>query len=71
MKPTYKNLEREIEELRQALTGRTMSCAWCNDTAKQRDEAIRERDEVRAMMVTLCHRVVDAATREERDDDTN
>lgn len=46
------------------LAGRTMSCVWCNDTAKQRDEAIREREEVRAMMVTLCHRVVNAAISE-------
>jgi hypothetical protein len=52
MKPTYKELyierdalflrlkaaNKELAELRQALTGRTMSCVWCNDTAKQRDE---------------------------------
>jgi len=31
-------LKLEIAELEQALTGRTMSCVWCNDTAKQRDE---------------------------------
>lgn len=59
MKPTYKELyierdalflklkaaNKELAELRQALTGRTMSCVWCNDTAKQRDEiceAVRE-----------------------------
>lgn len=33
-------LKLEIAELEQALTGRTMSCVWCNDTAKQRDELI-------------------------------
>lgn len=33
-------LLREIETLRDALSGRTMSCAWCNYTAKQRDELI-------------------------------
>ena len=64
-------LLREIEELRNALKGRTVSCDFCNNSAKERDEAIRERDEARAMMVTLCHKVVDAATREARDDDTN
>lgn len=61
-------LKLEIAELEQALTGRTMSCVWCNDTAKQRDEAIREREEIRAMMVTLCHRVVNASISEEKDD---
>ena len=52
MKPTYEELEAEIAflkvevaELKLALTGRTMSCVWCNDTAKKRDEAIKERDE--------------------------
>lgn len=64
-------LKLEIAELEQDLTGRTMSCVFCNNTAKERDEAIREREEVRAMMVTLCHRVVDADTREASDDDTN
>lgn len=38
MKPTYKNLEREIAELRQALTGRTMSCSHCNYMSKRHDE---------------------------------
>lgn len=70
MKPTYKELERKIAELRQALTGRTMSCAWCNDTAKQRDEAIKERDEARAMMVKLCHKVADAAISEQAQEKT-
>ena len=46
MKPTYEELEREIAELEQALTGRTLSCAFCNNTAKERDEAIRQRDEI-------------------------
>jgi len=58
-------LLREIEELRNALKGRTMSCVFCNNSAKERDEAIREREEVRAMMVTLCHRVVNASISEQ------
>lgn len=32
------NLLREIEQLRYALEGRTMSCAWCNAQAKKQDE---------------------------------
>jgi len=64
-------LLREIQELRNALKGRTVSCVFCNNTAKERDEAIREREEIRAMMVTLCHRVVNDATREASDDETN
>lgn len=67
MKPTYEELEREIAELRQALTGRTVSCDFCNNSAKERDEAIKERDDVRAMMVTLCHKVVAAALSEQAD----
>lgn len=59
-------LKLEIAELE---TGRTMSCVFCNNSAKERDEAIKERDEVRAMMVTLRHRVVNAATRETQDGD--
>lgn len=35
-------LKLEIAELE---TGRTMSCDFCNNSAKERDEAIRERDE--------------------------
>lgn len=77
MRPTYEELEAEIAflkveiaELEYALTGRTMSCAWCNDTAKQRDEAIRERDEARAMMVKLCHKVADAAISEQAQEET-
>lgn len=34
------NLLREIEQLRNALQGRTMSCSWCNTQAKKRDELI-------------------------------
>lgn len=30
-------LKLEIAELEQALTGRTLSCAFCNQTAKERD----------------------------------
>ena len=33
-------LLREIETLRDALQGRTVSCSMCNYTAKQRDELI-------------------------------
>lgn len=33
-------LLREIEELRDALQGRTVSCSFCNYTAKQHDELI-------------------------------
>ena len=33
-------LLREIETLRDALKGRTVSCSMCNYTAKQRDELI-------------------------------
>ena len=33
-------LLREIETLRDALKGRTVSCSLCNYTAKQRDELI-------------------------------
>lgn len=31
-------LLREIEELRDALKGRTVSCSFCNQTSKERDE---------------------------------
>lgn len=34
------DLLREIETLRDALQGRTVSCSMCNYTAKQRDELI-------------------------------
>lgn len=51
----------EIAELKQALTGRTVSCGSCNAMAKERDEA-------RAMMVTLCHKVAAAALSEEKED---
>ena len=93
MKPTYvqaiieenDNLKLEIAELRQALTGRTVSCHACNQSALERDmlrenihealeeikELTRERDDVRAMMVTLCHKVVAAALSEEKDDGSN
>jgi len=81
MKPTYEKLEREIAELRQALTGRTVSCHACNQSAMERDmlrenihealeeikELTKERDDVRAMMVTLCHKVVAAALSEEKE----
>lgn len=50
-------LKLEIAELKQALTGRTVSCDFCNQAAKERDEA-------RAMMVTLCHKVAEAAVEE-------
>lgn len=39
-------LKLEIAELEQALTGRTVSCEFCNNTAKERDQAIKERDEI-------------------------
>lgn len=97
MKPTYvqavieenDKLKLEIAELRQALTGRTVSCVFCNDSAKELDKArediegleydlevaCKERDlariawrEARAMMVTLCHKVVAAALSEEKED---
>lgn len=93
MKPTYvqaiieenDNLKLEIAELRQALTGRTVSCHACNQSAMERDmlrenihealkeikELTKERDEARAMMVTLCHKVVAAALSEEEDDGSN
>lgn len=32
------DLLREIEELRNALKGRTVSCVFCNNTARERDE---------------------------------
>lgn len=35
------DLLREIETLRDALKGRTVSCSMCNYTAKQRDEIIQ------------------------------
>lgn len=47
----------EIAELKQALTGRTVSCDFCAQAAKERDEA-------RAMMVTLCHKVAAASIEE-------
>jgi regulator of replication initiation timing len=90
MKPTYvqavieenDKLKLEIAELRQALTGRTVSCHACNQSAMERDmlrenihealeeikELTKERDEARAMMVTLCHKVVAAALSEEKED---
>lgn len=63
-------LKLKIAELEQDLTGRTMSCVFCNNSAKERDEAIRERDEVRAMMVKLCHMVADDAISEQAQDKT-
>jgi hypothetical protein len=33
-------LLREIETLRDALQGRTVSCAWCNAQAKKQEELI-------------------------------
>jgi hypothetical protein len=36
-------LKLEIAELE---TGRTMSCVFCNNTAKERDEAIKQLDEI-------------------------
>lgn len=51
MKPTYEELEvevaflkAEIAKLKYALTGRTMSCELCNNTARERDEIKEERD---------------------------
>lgn len=49
----------------QACSGRTMSCSFCYQTAKERDAAIKERDEARAMMVTLCHKVAEAALKDD------
>lgn len=57
MKPTYEQLEREIEELRQALTGRTVSCSFCNQAAKERDEAIKELDDVSDVMIALYRKL--------------
>ena len=57
MKPTYKELEREVAELRQALTGRTVSCGNCNAMAKERDEAIKECDEINDVMLSLYHKL--------------
>jgi len=53
MKLTYEELEREVAELRQALTGRTVSCGNCNAMAKERDEAIKECDELNDVMLAL------------------
>lgn len=67
MKPTYEELEREIAELRQALTGRTVSCHACNQSAMERDmlrenihealeeikELTKERDEARATVAEM------------------
>jgi len=71
MKPTYEELEVdiaflkvEIAQLKYALTGRTVSCDFCN-------QAARERDEARAMMVTLCHKVAEAAAKENVHDAAN
>lgn len=38
-------LLREIEELRNALNGRTVSCGQCNELAKQNDAVLRSRDQ--------------------------
>lgn len=37
-----RTLERELNEARQALSGRTISCEACNQTAKERDELKQE-----------------------------
>jgi len=58
-------LMREIEELRQALTGRTVSCDFCNQAAKERDEAIKECDEINDVMLALYHKL--AAAIEEKE----
>lgn len=49
MKPTYEELEVdiaflkvEIAQLKYALTGRTVSCDFCNQAARERDEARAE-----------------------------
>jgi len=70
MKPTYvqaiieenDNLKLEIAELRQALTGRTVSCHACNQSAMERDmlrenihEALEEIDELKKdMQIRNC-----------------
>lgn len=33
--------EAEAAEWKQACSGRTMSCSWCNDTAKKHDELVK------------------------------
>jgi hypothetical protein len=48
---TIAQLIRQIEVLRSALTGRTMSCEWCNSTAKQLAQAEAEAGLLRAAIV--------------------
>ena len=54
-------LMREIEELRQALTGRTVSCHACNQSAMERDmlrenihEALEEIKELKSILRWRC-----------------
>lgn len=39
---TVVNLMRQIEVLRDALKGRTMSCSFCNQAAKERDHLVKQ-----------------------------
>lgn len=64
-------LLREIEELRNALKGRTMSCVFCNNTAKERDEAIKERDEMMDVMIALYGKLAAGLESKARNDGTN
>jgi phosphoribosylformylglycinamidine (FGAM) synthase PurS component len=63
----------ELRELCQALTGRTVSCDFCNNSAKERDEAIKERDEaikecdeISDVMIALYHKLAAGLESKER-----
>jgi len=42
---TVVNLMRQIEVLRDALKGRTMSCSFCNQAAKDREHLVKQVEE--------------------------
>lgn len=57
-------LLREIETLRYALQGRTMSCSFCNQTAKERDELKAQLQNVQFLHDNMMTRGVRPAVAE-------
>jgi len=65
-----KKLERERDEARDALSGRTVSCSQCNQVAIERDEARELARELRRHLQNLVdHQVCNCCHDDEADDD--
>lgn len=72
MKPTYEELEvevaflkAEIAKLKYALTGRTMSCELCNNTARERDKYKADCEQYKRNQDAGWQELI--ATKQERD----